>query len=518
LSHFACFYLQNTAARIESTGERNRIHLSKDTADLLIDAGKTHWVEERKNTVQAKGKGELQTFWLQIKKASGKSTTSRSSAGDDKSQASDRDDDDDVQLKTTARNDLSAIIPVSHKSADEEKVQRLVEWNSDVLCRLLKQVVARRQANASFSCCSDESTLAEEAEAVPGRNVLDEVVEIVHLPDYDAVAAKKQVDISQVELDPEVVKEMRDYVSIVAAMYRRNPFHNFEHASHVTMSVVKLLSRIVVPDIMESDDNNSTLHDHTYGITSDPLTQFAVVFSALIHDVDHFGVPNAQLVKEQAHIATFYNGKSVAEQNSVDISWDLLMDSSFSKLRRCIFGNIEEQRRFRQLVVNTVMATDIMDKDLKVLRNDRWAKAFSEETVDLVAKDSIDRKATIVIEHLIQASDVAHTMQHWHVYRKWNERFFEECYKAYKEGRAETDPSEVWYKGEMGFYDFYIIPLAKKLKDCGVFGVSSDEYLAYAEKNRREWEEKGMEVVQNMVEKFRNKYADTTSYVNLVTL
>ena len=31
---------------------------------------------------------------------------------------------------------------------------------------------------------------------------------------------------------------------------------------------------------------------------------------------------------------------------------------------------------------------------------------------------------------------------------------------------------------EIGFFDFYIIPLAKKLKDCGVFGVSSDEVRA----------------------------------------
>jgi 3'5'-cyclic nucleotide phosphodiesterase len=55
-----------------------------------------------------------------------------------------------------------------------------------------------------------------------------------------------------------------------------------------------------------------------------------------------------------------------------------------------------------------------------------------------------NRKATIVIEHLIQASDVAHTMQHWHIYRKWNERFFMECYQAWKEGRAEKDPSIGW--------------------------------------------------------------------------
>ena len=48
-------------------------------------------------------------------------------------------------------------------------------------------------------------------------------------------------------------------------------------------------------------------------------------------------------------------------------------------------------------------------------------------------------------------------------------------YMAYKQGRAEKDPSKGWYESEIGFFDFYIIPLAKKLKDCGVFGVSSEE-------------------------------------------
>ena len=49
------------------------------------------------------------------------------------------------------------------------------------------------------------------------------------------------------------------------------------------------------------------------------------------------------------------------------------------------------------------------------------------------------------------------------------------------------DPSEFWYNGEIGFFDNYIIPLAKKLKDCNVFGVSSDECLNYALQNRNEW-------------------------------
>lgn len=277
------------------------------------------------------------------------------------------------------------------------------------------------------------------------------------------------------------------------------------------MSVVKLLSRIVAPtDEAFKDDGNvaSTMHDHTYGITSDPLTQFACVLSALIHDADHPGVPNAQLVAEGNQLALFYKNQSVAEQNSVDLAWNLLMDDNFKNLRAAIYGTEDEMKRFRQLVVNSVMATDIVDKELKALRNARWEKAFSGKDVGNEV-DTVNRKATIVIEHLIQASDVAHTMQHWHIvslcisfylsclslcltvcvffqYRKWNERFFMECYKAYKSGRGgDTNPADNWYKGEIGFFDFYIIPLAKKLKECGVFGVSSDEYLNYAQKNRR---------------------------------
>jgi 3'5'-cyclic nucleotide phosphodiesterase len=151
------------------------------------------------------------------------------------------------------------------------------------------------------------------------------------------------------------------------------------------------------------------------------------------------------------------------------------------------------------------MATDIMDKDLKQLRNNRWEKAFSDETkmTKEEKKDNINRKATIVIEHLIQASDVAHTMQHWHIYRKWNERLFLEMLLAFRDGRTQYDPTKNWYEGELGFFDNYIIPLAKKLKDCGVFGVSSDEYLNYAQHNRDEFAERGKALIEEMIQKYQ---------------
>ena len=314
------------------------------------------------------------------------------------------------------------------------------------------------------------------------------------------------------------------------------------------MSVTKMMSRIELEepdnDILVNDDgpesslskagtaasstidtsSNSSKKMHRL-LTADPLTPFACALSALIHDLDHPGVSNMTLVEEKDELAQLYNDKSVAEQHSIDLAWDMLMEPRFEGLRSLIYTNKEEMVCFRELLVNSVMATDIMDKDLKAQRNERWAKGFDadakstmsalslggegteedEAAARLSAMEDMNRKATIVIDHLIQASDVSHTMQHWHVYLNWNEKFFDECYQAYLNGRTKSDPSTNWYKGEIGFFDFYIIPLAKKLEECGVFGVSSDEYLNYARANRDEWESKGEDIVARYLKKYEGQ-------------
>merc|ERR1711935_286946 len=103
--------------------------------------------------------------------------------------------------------------------------------------------------------------------------------------------------------------------------------------------------------------------------------------------------------------------KSIAEQNSVDLAWEMLMQNEYAALRSCIYQTEGELKRFRQLVVNTVLATDIVDKELQALRKNRWEAAFSDALSNYDGIINEDRKATIVIEHLIQASDVSHTMQ-----------------------------------------------------------------------------------------------------------
>jgi 3'5'-cyclic nucleotide phosphodiesterase len=96
------------------------------------------------------------------------------------------------------------------------------------------------------------------------------------------------------------------------------------------------MSRIVPP----SNLAEKAAHDHTFGISADPLTRFACAFSALIHDVDHTGVSNAQLVKDQVPIAKKYNERRI------------LMEDDYKDLRALLFQSQADLIRFRQLVVN----------------------------------------------------------------------------------------------------------------------------------------------------------------------
>ena len=130
------------------------------------------------------------------------------------------------------------------------------------------------------------------------------------------------------------------------------------------------------------------------------------MFSALVHDLDHLGVPNTVLVNENTSLARKYKGKSVAEQNSVDLAFKMLLQPEFQDLQDCIFANEDEYSRFRSLVVNLVLATDIMDKELGSQRKHRWAKAFSNEVSEASFDDEdfdtrqskdTNRKATIVV-------------------------------------------------------------------------------------------------------------------------
>jgi hypothetical protein len=366
-----------------------------------------------------------------------------------------------------------------------DKLTRQIDWNVDLFLECLKEI-HESQANVTSTYQTNRKQVIDDAMPI------DYVTETLDIPTTNSKGDSNR-GILKTDISLEAEAQLRDFLTTIGNLYNDNPFHNFEHACHVAMSTKKLLDRVVLTKEREKVD-----------INIDPLTKFAIIFGAIVHDVDHQGVTNGQLIKEEDEVAKKYDNKSVAEQNSFDVAWDLFMSRRFKDLHQHMFKTEDDMKRFRRVVATVVLATDIFDPTLRESRENRWEKVF-EDTPErcpekLVSAEISSWKTIIVIEHLIQASDVAHTMQHWNVYQKWNHRLFQEFMAAYNSGRSTVNPADGWYKGELSFFDNYVIPLAKKLKTCGAFGANCDAFLDYAHDNRHEWESKGQQIVEEWLQ------------------
>jgi 3'5'-cyclic nucleotide phosphodiesterase/Adenylate and Guanylate cyclase catalytic domain len=511
----------NTASRIESTSLPNQIQLSHTTAELLSQAGKQHWLAKRSTKVEAKGKGSLQTFWLQHinhfmtsdTPPSDVSSSARQSSMNLSISSNSVNSNEDMTCPQQFSNSLINLHENQHShhsvntKLSPHQVGRMIHWNFEILYQSLEKIVRMRCMLRPTSSGDD---LNKDTCAFPQvtrckvsmMHPIQEIPNVVELCEHEEIDCQKVTE--PVELSENIRQQLRDFIWKISTLYRNNPFHNLDHASHVLMSANKLLNRIVSEKVKFTKSRSTNMidkiHEFSFKISCDPLAQFAILFSALIHDVDHTGITNTQLVKENADIAARYNGQSVAEQNSLTVAWNTLLEAQYEDLFIALFPTDTEEKRFRQLITTIVLATDIMDANLKQRRDQRWDTVFSANSVEHSNDENIrNQEATIIMEYIMQASDIAHTMQHWHVYCKWSRKLFEEKYTAYLDGHEEKDPSIDWYDNEILFFDKYIIPLAKKLKECGVFGVCSDEYLGFAMDNRMEWEIKGRDVVKSML-------------------
>lgn len=434
-------------------------------------------------------------------------------------------------------------------------------------------------------------------------------------------------------LKDSILKSMRDYVGTIGRLYNKVGFHSFEHAAHVTTSMNKLL--YLVRGVDNNPRESWTGHasqphmggvcavgggrreryshdvpasDVSFGIGGDPRIPFAMLFSALIHDVGHTGVPNSVLVEEEDELAILHNDVSVAEQNSLQVAFSTLQRDEFAGLKRCICPTPQERRFFRKKVICMVMVTDISDQERIQIVASRWNAAFPKKsgaalnggvgggvgrgsvgslssaeppdvqsvdtngsgqtqqkpltqdrpperrlsrrcssqrhnaedpreikstelraslrrrrftmfTTDAAAKEfanhphnrrlgirtSMDFSGMLldayrtmdqlqqhaVLETMMNVADVAHTMQSFTIFCKWNRRLYKEFYTAHLRGRLTFNPEDNWYENQIGFFSHYIIPLSRKMKTCGVFGTTGNVFEYFATENKKRWVEEG---------------------------
>jgi hypothetical protein len=110
-----------------------------------------HWVERRVDLVDVKGKGVLDSFWIDV-----------NSKGD-------------ALGASAAENALSSSTISTDVEVDRIKQERLIKWMTDLFLKRLETIVARQDPKKAGKC--SPSSLVYK---VPGgMTSLDEVAEII---------------------------------------------------------------------------------------------------------------------------------------------------------------------------------------------------------------------------------------------------------------------------------------------------------------------------------------------------
>lgn len=308
--------------------------------------------------------------------------------------------------------------------------------------------------------------------------------------------------------------QLRNFVVAIENTYNDNHFHSFFHAYHVIISMENLVKAL------HQEPATSTTKTHFH---QDPLNAFALIFSALIHDAGHTGMTNKILEEQNNPLATRYNqdGEPIAERYSLDLAFERLFNNKCDDFLSAIIPTEIDKIKLCQVLFHSVLSTDITSKDRNQFSIKRYQLAsdqvFDESALieeprmcplasylkqyfDVVGLPSSaiqkypkEFKTThsslqvcVLNEHVMLVSDIAHLMQCWNNFIKWNFRLYKEIKSCHDRGLCD-DPTNGWYDGQIWFLVNYVIPLATRFKSyfTSSFG---DDLVKQAERNLHQWE------------------------------
>lgn len=265
--------------RLEETGQPDRIHIAKETADLIRKSGFGSWIRSRRGANNQKA----DTCWLLPKRAlrhtpgsqhfmtdfsasatSNNQNSTRSFHVNDHSFVMDQSNmdgtgttrgrrallrapiispmvDSSSALRMSAnrgggrRRSSARMVPEARQSQSTvEKVERLVFWSAETMIQVLRHVAARRTASKKRRLFMEE--MAElEAKLSETKSILHELEEPVPIPTQNVEYGN--VDGSAYEVGKDVEMQLLDYIKVIATHYKKaNPFSNVRSGQMMSRS------------------------------------------------------------------------------------------------------------------------------------------------------------------------------------------------------------------------------------------------------------------------------------------
>ena len=237
------------------------------------------------------------------------------------------------------------------------------------------------------------------------------------------------------------------------------PYHNWWHgvsAVHMTFCILTLGGA----DAYLADDEI-----------------LALLFGALIHDVDHPGTNNAYEVARKTDLAQKYNDNAVLEANSVDVAYDEILTEEgcdiFHRLRE-EEGRADEVQRILHLARDYVLATDATDHGNMLDKLVKIAEGGGLKATCAFWNKNDPTHRTLLAHAIIHTADISNpAAPSFVIARDWCLRISREFHRQVNEERRLGLPVAAYMDGlddeyaiakqQQAFYKFMALPLFEVL-------------------------------------------------------
>ena len=263
----------------------------------------------------------------------------------------------------------------------------------------------------------------------------------------------------------DLIKAQR-FILALCENYQENPFHNFYHAFAVVQMVFS---------IAELNSKFSRFFD--------PEEYFALLISAVGHDLNHPGVTNVFMINSRHNLAIRYNDISVLENHHCATL------IKFLELEGCdIFtDSLCDPSKMRKIIIPTILATDMAKHNFVMEHFIGTMRHFDRENAD-------HRQS--VSDIILHACDIGNPVLKFEQATVWSLKIIQEFNdQVWKEEQNKIPISEFMRIGsdiskikrnQIGFIDMFIQPLWMVLS---LHIENIKEYVEAIDQNRIQWEQ-----------------------------
>mmetsp|Transcript_27170 Transcript_27170/g.84521 ORF Transcript_27170/g.84521 Transcript_27170/m.84521 type:complete len:1158 (-) Transcript_27170:109-3582(-) len=240
-------------------------------------------------------------------------------------------------------------------------------------------------------------------------------------------------------------------------------FHNWMHAADITYTLYRCLNMVKA--------------EHFFGTHE----RFALIVSAMSHDMGHPGYNNAFLIETSHELAIRYNDNSPLENMHCARLFEIVSHAGTN-----VFVNLRPQqyRDVRQVCVESILHTDnqrhyTILSELQVTYEteadlfDAVADCYDKTPGEYPPSDAIDFYCTPDVRKLIRRFflhfvDLSNAMKPWRLCKFWAELVFEEFFRQGDDELSMGLPVQALNDREkvnkaqvqVGFTEFFVLPLA----------------------------------------------------------